>query len=144
MYIIWDPIYGGSFDREAKKLSISFPDKRVRYFKDPNSFAGNLWGRVLKLQNQREIAWDVYLLYGADAEWENEPPQPAFWMHQLRGVSQAPTLDVSTLTAKLKDMLKEIKTTSATEAVPTCGHFQLRTVCASESIASRKTMIGDS
>jgi hypothetical protein len=116
VYVIWDPIFGGSFDREAKKLSGSFPDKRVSYFKDPNSLAGNLWERVLKTQNESEIAWDVYLLYGADAEWDKEPPQPGFWMHQLRGVTQAPRLDVPALTAKLKDMLGEIKTSNITQA----------------------------
>jgi hypothetical protein len=116
VYVIWDPIFGGGFDREAKKLSGSFPDKRVSYFKDPSSLAGNLWERVLKTQNESEIAWDVYLLYGADSQWEKEPPQPGFWMHQLRGVTTAPRLDVPILTAKLKDMLGEIKTSNTSEA----------------------------
>ena len=113
--MIWDPIFGGSFDREAKKLSSSFRDKRVSYFKDPDSFAGNLWARVLDIKNEREIAWDVYLLYDADAEWEPEPPQPGFWMHQLWGVTKAPRFDVPAFTAKLKDMLEEIKTSNKTE-----------------------------
>ena len=119
VYVIWDPIFGGSFDREAKNLSNSFPDKRVSYFKDPSSLAGNLWERVLKTQNESEIAWDVYLLYEADAKWEKEPPQPGFWMHQLRGVTTAPRLDVPTLTAKLKDMLSELRTSNTTEAAYT-------------------------
>jgi hypothetical protein len=35
-------------------------------------------------------AWDVYLLYGPDARWEDaSPPSPAFWMHQL-GTRDAP------------------------------------------------------
>ncbi|MFY9609767.1 MAG: hypothetical protein WAU45_14260 [Blastocatellia bacterium] len=119
VYVIWDPIFGGSFDHEAKKLSGSFPDRRVSYFKDPSSLAGNLWERVLQTQNQSEIAWDVYLLYGADARWENEPQQPAYWMHQLWGVAKAPRLDVPTFTAKLKDMLGEIKTSNANEAANT-------------------------
>lgn len=116
VYVIWDPIFGGSFDREAKKLSDSFRDKRVSYFKDPSSLAGNLWARVLETQDEREIAWDVYLLYGADAQWETEPPKPGFWMHQLWGVTNAPMFDVSIFTGKLKDMLAEIKTTNTTEA----------------------------
>jgi hypothetical protein len=118
-YVIWDPIFGGSFDREAQKLSSSFPDKRVSYFKDPSSLAGDLWERVLKTHNESEIAWDVYLLYGADAKWKEEPPQPGFWMHQLWGVTTAPRLDVPILTARLKDMLAEIKISNTTEAAPT-------------------------
>ncbi len=100
-------------------MSGSFPDQRVSYFKDPSSLAGNLWERVLKTQNESEIAWDVYLLYGNDAQWEKEPPQPGFWMHQLRGVTKALGLDVPTFRAKLKDMLGEIKASNTTEAAPT-------------------------
>ena len=102
--MVWDPIFGGDFDGAAKKLSKSFPDKRVSYFKDPDSLAGNLWKRVLKLDN--DIAWDVYLLYGPDAKWDEEPPQPDFWMHQLWGVTKAPRLDQGMLETKLKEMLQ--------------------------------------
>jgi hypothetical protein len=105
-YIIWDPVFGGNFDGEAKKLSSNFPDQRVRYFKDPDSLAGTLWRRVLKLF--RPIAWDVYLLYGAEARWENEPPQPDFWMHQLDGLKIAPELDERKFAEELKGMLKKL------------------------------------
>jgi len=105
VYIIWDPIFGGKFDNETKKLSSSFPDKRISYFKDPDSLAGNLWERVLK--TEREIAWDVYLLYGAEAQWDKEPPQPDFWMHQLGGVTIAPHLDVEKFTEELKGLLNK-------------------------------------
>ena len=101
--MIWDPIFGGPFDSEAKNLSRSFPDKRVSYYKDPDSLAGNLWEHVLK--TEREIAWDVYLLYGADAQWEEEPPKPDFWMHQLFGVTIAPRLDTEKFKEELKGLL---------------------------------------
>lgn len=111
-YIVWLPIFGGDFKGEARKLSNSFRDRRVKYFLDPESSTGKQWERVLK--TQRLIAWDVYLLYGADAQWEDEPPQPAYWMHQLGGVTKAPRLDEATFTAKLKGMLDEMKAPSAT------------------------------
>ena len=114
-YIVWLPIFGGDFKGEARKLSSSFRDKRVSYFLDPESLSGKQWERVLK--TERSIAWDVYLLYGADANWKEEPPQPAFWMHQLGGVTKAPTFDEPTFRAKLKGMLDEMKappTTSET------------------------------
>ena len=111
-YIVWLPVFGGDFKGEARRLSNSFRDKRVTYFLDPDSSTGKQWERVL--QTQRLIAWDVYLLYGADAQWEDEPPQPAYWMHQLGGVTKAPRLDEATFTAKLKSMLDEMKTPSAT------------------------------
>lgn len=107
-YIIWMPIFGGDFQGEARKLSGSFPDRRVSYFLDPESLSGNIWERILK--TGREIAWDVYLLYPADANWEEEePPSPDFWMHQLGGVTRAPRLDQAKLTARLKEMLSKLE-----------------------------------
>lgn len=103
-YIVWLPIFGGDFRGEARKLSRSLSDKRVSYFTDPKSLTGDLWERTLK--TQREIAWDVYMLYGAAARWENEdPPIPDFWMHQLTGVTKAATLEESEFRKKLTDML---------------------------------------
>lgn len=106
VYVIWDPIFGGNFDSESKKLSNSFPDKRISYFKDPDSLAGTLWEGVLK--TQREIAWDVYLLYGATAQWDKEPTPPDFWMHQLDGVTIAPRLDEKKITEELNGLLNKL------------------------------------
>ena len=107
-YIVWLPIFGGDFRGEARKLSNSFRDGRVSYFLDPESLTGKQWERVLK--TERLIAWDVYLLYDAGANWEQEPPQPAYWMHQLGGVTKAPRFDEKTFTARLRAMLDEMKT----------------------------------
>ncbi len=107
-YIVWLPIFGGDFKGEARKLSNSFRDKRVSYYLDPESKTGKDWERVLK--TERFIAWDVYLLYGDDADWQDDPPPPAFWMHQLGGVTKALALNEPAFTAKLKEMLHEMKT----------------------------------
>jgi len=106
-YIVWLPIFGGDFKGEARKLSNSFRDKRVSYFLDPESETGKQWERVLK--TERVIAWDVYLLYGAGANWQDTPPLPGFWMHQLGGVTKAPLFDQATFTTKLKGILDEMK-----------------------------------
>lgn len=106
MYVIFDPVFGGNFNRASRKLANQLTDRRVRYFKDPDSLSGMLWEKVLK--TERAIAWDVYLLYDADAQWENEPPKPAFWMHQLGGVTIAPRLDEEKFTEELKALLKKL------------------------------------
>lgn len=31
-------------------------------------------------------AWDVYFVYGRDAEWAKDPLAPDYWMHQLMGL----------------------------------------------------------
>jgi hypothetical protein len=106
-YIVWLPIFGGDFNGEARKLSNRFRDKRVSYYLDPDSETGKEWERVLK--TDRPIAWDVYMLCAAETHWEDEPPQPTFWMHQLTGVTKAPQLDEAAFAAKLKAMVDELK-----------------------------------
>lgn len=106
-YIVWLPIFGGDFKGEARKLSNSFRDKRVSYFLDSESSTGKQWERVLK--TERFIAWDVYLLYGATANWQDDPPLPDFWMHQLGGVTKAPVFDEPTFRANLKAMLDKME-----------------------------------
>ena len=105
IYVIWDPIFGGKFDQAAQDLANKFPDKRITYFKDPTSLSGNLWKRVLGIQS--EIAWDVYMLYSARAEWKTDPPQPDYWMHRLWGVTSAPFFAEAPFAAKLKEMLSQ-------------------------------------
>jgi hypothetical protein len=111
-YFVWLPVFGGDFRGESRKLSKAFPDPRVTYFSDPGSLTGSLWLHVL--QTGTETAWDVYMLYGADAEWAQEPPMPDFWMHQLDGVTKAPLLNEEEFEHKLREMLKTVdkKTTS--------------------------------
>jgi hypothetical protein len=108
VYVIWDPIFGGKFDQESQNLANRSPDKRVTYFKDPNSLSGQLWKGVLDIE--REIAWDVYMLYSASAEWKTEPPQPDYWMHQLWGVTKAPHFDEAKFKARLKEMVNQTET----------------------------------
>lgn len=88
----------------AEKRSGEFADKRLAYFWDGDRLTGKAWQRVLDL---RGIAWDVYLLYGADARWEKGLlPAPDFWMHRLGIVGErAPFLNVRELEQKIKEWL---------------------------------------
>ncbi len=104
-YIVWLPIFGGDFHGEQRNLSRTYRNKRVSYFSDSESLSGKIWERVL--ETGRVIAWDVYMLYGPDAKWGDEPPMPDFWMHQLDGVTKAPRLNEETFRAKLKEMLSQ-------------------------------------
>lgn len=36
------------------------------------------------------IAWDVYLIFSAGATWDDLPPQPRDWVHQLDHAAWAP------------------------------------------------------
>ena len=54
---------------------------------DAEHQVGDLFARTLGLKS---TAWDFYFLYPPGATWnDDEPPAPAFWMHQLPAASGA-------------------------------------------------------
>jgi hypothetical protein len=56
-----------------------------------------------------KVAWDVYLLYGSNIGWDGATPTPAFWMHQLNGVTKAPCLNKTEFETKVKELLALLK-----------------------------------
>ena len=85
--------------------------------------SGKLWEHVLK--TERSIAWDVYLLYGPSAKWEQELPPPDYWMHQLRRRDEAPRYNEEIFRAKLKGMLGEIMTLITDKAIRSDGKVRV-------------------
>lgn len=66
----------------ARHQETLFSDSRVAHYWDPDRILGGLLAKTLKLR--ASIAWDVYLLYPPDHDWDSDlPPSPEFWMHQL-------------------------------------------------------------
>jgi hypothetical protein len=57
-------------------------DPRLRQFYDPGRRAGTAIARGLGA-DEPAVAWDAYLLYAPGATWENAPPVPFDWAHQL-------------------------------------------------------------
>lgn len=80
----------------------SLHDPRVTHYWDGDNVISQAYTPVLGL---KEEAWDVYLLYDKDAEWDDTPPKPVFWQEQL-GISDETKLDRVKLTAKMNELLK--------------------------------------
>ncbi len=75
-----------SLERADAKAA-PFEDLPVVHVWDPRRQVGDLYTKTLGLQS---TAWDFYFLYPAGVTWdEEEPPDPAFWMHQLPAESGA-------------------------------------------------------
>ena len=101
-YIVWLPMLPGDSRGWAATRSGEFSDKRLSYYWDADRLAGLHWQKVLGTPRE---AWDVYLLNGADSQWDTEAPAPDFWMHQLGGVTKAPRLDAAAFEVKVKELL---------------------------------------
>jgi hypothetical protein len=59
----------------------------VRHFHDPDKRVGKAIAQGLGAQGK--VAWDVYLFYPKDVEWNDNPPPPIIWAHQLGVTSWA-------------------------------------------------------
>jgi hypothetical protein len=105
-YMVWLPMFPGDSRSWAQTRSNEFSDPRLSYYWDGARLTGEDWGKGLGIDR---TAWDVYFLYGSSAEWNKATPTPAFWMHQLGGLTKAPMLNKSDFEAKLKEPLASTK-----------------------------------
>ena len=77
-------------------------------FGDDNLQVSQAYHWTLQLgerQRRHRVAWDIFLLYRAGVRWEEAPPAPDFWMHQLF-LEDVPKLDVDTLKYELEQTLR--------------------------------------
>lgn len=84
--IVWIEMLSSDNLDAARRMAASIPDRRVKHFHDPRParLAGSAFGKDL-LRRGGGPAWDVYLFYAPGATWEQDPPPPTEWYHQLGG-----------------------------------------------------------
>ncbi len=79
--VVFVPMYEGDNVVMAENQAKNLSDQRVWHSWDPDAYIGGLVAQTLGLSS---TAWDVYMIYGHDAVWDDrQPPEPVFWMHQL-------------------------------------------------------------
>ena len=84
-FVLWTPRYPGDNRAKALESMKLVGDKRATQYWDGGRWLGRQYGKTLKLPGNRSFAWDVYLVFDADARWRESPPAPLEWMHQLGG-----------------------------------------------------------
>jgi len=66
----------------ARRMALTIRDPRMQHFDDPHRRAGAAVAASLGASGK--MAWDIYLFYGAGSGWQDGPPPPAMWAHQLK------------------------------------------------------------
>ena len=74
----------------ARRMARAMRDPRVQHFHDPHKRAGAAVAGSLGAAEK--LAWDIYLFYPAGVGWQDGPPPPAMWVHQLKGSNWADPL----------------------------------------------------
>jgi hypothetical protein len=93
VYVVWIKRFPGDSLEAAEEATELVPDRRARHFWDGSGALGKQFGKAIRLPNNKKFAWDVYFVFGPDAEWADSPPTPVFWMHQLGGRDTGNLLD---------------------------------------------------
>lgn len=126
LYIVWLPVLRSDNRAAAEKRVNEFSDPRLTYFWDENRITGLRWQPILRI---RDLAWDVYLVYGLDNSWNDNPSVPDFWMHQLGNVGYAPNLYEPEFESKINQLLSghrlpkiERSLIPRTYSTPNCNH----------------------
>jgi hypothetical protein len=109
-YLVWLPILSPDTTFAASSRSSLSSDVRLEQGWDADRIIGKQFQTTLKLPG---TAWDVYLIYAPGVTWEGEtPPQPTFWMHQLRkeeGGNPKLFLNAERLSSELGKQLAKLK-----------------------------------
>jgi hypothetical protein len=83
VYAVWEPIFRTDDEKASRRATTLLDDPRVKHYWAPTLDLGRAFQKPIDLTS--EPAWDVYLVYPAGVTWENEPPRPRYFMHQLNG-----------------------------------------------------------
>jgi hypothetical protein len=79
--IVWSNMLPLDNSFTAGRQPAHIADACVRHFHDHRRRAGKALGESLGARGK--TWWDVYIFYGAGSVWEDHPPAPARWAHQL-------------------------------------------------------------
>jgi hypothetical protein len=80
--IVWIPILDND-SIEAAHPSVKYlSDKRFQHFYDQEQVVGKEIAKSIGWDGH--VAWDIYLFYAPYTGWNNGPPAPKSWMHQLK------------------------------------------------------------
>lgn len=107
VHAVYAPILGSDTASTIAKAATHIPDPRVMRYRDGKGELVFGYAPVLGLGENP--AWDVYLLYGPEAEWKDKPPAPTSWMHQLQAGPGGRELDGERLAAEAAALVGTIK-----------------------------------
>jgi hypothetical protein len=82
-------------------------DERAKHYWDGSGLLVSGYQQVLSLPVP---AWDMYMVFGPEARWDDgAPPLPAFWMHQLGASVEGPRLDAAVFGERVMTLLNDQK-----------------------------------
>ena len=104
VYVVWVPSLPPDKEDRVPAATVKIPDERASHYWDADGKLKVAYQRLMKME---EPVWDVYYVYGRDAEWKDElPPVPAYYMHQLRSLPPDRMLNGAKLAEEMRKLLQ--------------------------------------
>ncbi len=119
-FVVHVPVLGAEA-KDVEPAAQLLDNPRVRHYWNPDGSFGRELAEAVGLESDGEpvYAWDVWLIYGPEATWDDTlPPPPALLMHQLHALQDSeefPHLDRTVFAREVHQLLAELPPTSASE-----------------------------
>ena len=107
IHVVWMPVLPSDNFEAAKEAPSLIPDPRARHYWNGDQSLGKVYGNTVALPSGRELAWDIYFVFGAGIEWGEDVPVPSDWVHQL-GMDERHLGDGDTLRASVERHLEAL------------------------------------
>jgi hypothetical protein len=112
-FVVHVPVLGATAEDIAPAANL-LHNSHVHHYWNPSGSFGRQLAEAVGLKRGGELvyAWDVWLIYGPDANWDNAaPPRPRRLMHQLRaleGSKEFPPLDAVAFAREVRQLLSQL------------------------------------
>ena len=83
VHVVWAPVLEDDDRDAAVEAQSLIPDKRAVHYWDGELALGIVYGRIVELPSGRDLAWDIYFAYPDGTRWDDRPPVPSDFSHQL-------------------------------------------------------------
>lgn len=118
-FVVHVPVIGAQA-KDVLPAAKLLENPNVRHYWNASGEFGRSLSKAVQLKNDKDFvyAWDVWLLYGPDAEWTGaSPPQPELLMHQLWKLegTKFPKLDSKVFAREVQTDLSKLPATATQE-----------------------------
>jgi hypothetical protein len=109
IYVVWSSQLNAE-EKHVTDAAKLLSDKRARHYWDGDQVVGGNYqkltlpdGEIIEIASP---AWDVWMLFGRDARWDESAPEPDWWEHQLGPLPKEIRLEPERFGDKARELLE--------------------------------------
>ena len=103
IFVVWLPAIPSDRYEATEYATKIIHDERARHYWDGSQALGEALAPAMGMN--AKLAWDVYVVFGKDAKWNDTPPVPASWLHQKFGEDESLQLSEEKLVSRIREAL---------------------------------------